>query len=159
MSDLYLIKGETLTAIADKIRELAPENWGGSNITPEDMYEAAIVDVWWAGYKYKVIDLTNQSFKPLSSNYYSIPSGYGKFVVNGTIAYGNTAITITELCLGYAVSVDGTGLIPTDNHIAIKRSGSYINLSVSYSSITFTGGTDICNARLIDIIYQNFTLL
>lgn len=49
MSDMYLIKGETLTAIADAIREKAPNNYGGAPVTPEDMYEEAIYNVWQEG--------------------------------------------------------------------------------------------------------------
>lgn len=37
MSDVYLIKGETLTAIADAIRTNAPDNYGGYVIIPEEM--------------------------------------------------------------------------------------------------------------------------
>lgn len=49
MSDVYLIKKETLTAIADQIREKAPINWGGFSITPNDMAYTAIYDVYDEG--------------------------------------------------------------------------------------------------------------
>lgn len=47
--DDYLIDGEILTDIADKIREKAPDTYGGSTVTPEEMPEA-VEDVWQAGY-------------------------------------------------------------------------------------------------------------
>lgn len=49
----YLIDGATLTAIANKIREKAPEAWGDDPITPEYMpsgVECAYDDGWDAGY-------------------------------------------------------------------------------------------------------------
>lgn len=49
----YVIDGATLTAIANKIREKAPEAWGDDPITPEYMpsgVECAYDDGWDAGY-------------------------------------------------------------------------------------------------------------
>lgn len=45
----YLIDGEILSDIADKIRENDPDTYEGNAITPEEM-PAAIDDVWQAGY-------------------------------------------------------------------------------------------------------------
>ncbi len=55
----YLIEGEILTDIADKIRENAPETYEGSTITPEEMPEA-VEEVWEAGYNegIKSVDLS-----------------------------------------------------------------------------------------------------
>lgn len=40
MNDVYLIKGETLTAIADAIRTNAPDNYEGYVMIPEEMPDA-----------------------------------------------------------------------------------------------------------------------
>lgn len=45
----YLIEGELLTDIADKIREKAPDTYGENTIPPEEMPEA-VEEVWKAGY-------------------------------------------------------------------------------------------------------------
>lgn len=51
MIDVYLIKGKTLTAIADAIREIIPNDYPeGSTITPEEMGNTAIYSVYNQGY-------------------------------------------------------------------------------------------------------------
>ena len=57
--DDYLINGETLSNIADKVREKAPETYEGNEVTPEEMPEA-VEEVWKAGYNegIKSVDLS-----------------------------------------------------------------------------------------------------
>jgi hypothetical protein len=51
MSDVYLIKGATLTAIADAIREVSPNDYPeGTTITPEEVGSTAIYSVYNQGY-------------------------------------------------------------------------------------------------------------
>ena len=62
--DDYLINGETLGNIADKIREKAPEAYEGNTVTPEEMPDA-VDEVWQAGYNEgsKSVDLSSYQTK------------------------------------------------------------------------------------------------
>lgn len=62
--DDYLINGETLENIADKIREKAPEAYEGNTVTPEEMPDA-VDEVWQAGYNEgsKSVDLSSYQTK------------------------------------------------------------------------------------------------
>lgn len=62
--DDYLINGETLENIADKIREKAPDAYEGNTVTPEEMPDA-VDEVWQAGYNEgsKSVDLSSYQTK------------------------------------------------------------------------------------------------
>jgi hypothetical protein len=55
MSDVYLVKGKTLTAIADVIRQLAPDIYGTDLMTLDDIIDEGIYQVYNEGYSKGVL--------------------------------------------------------------------------------------------------------
>lgn len=83
MSELYLIKKETLTAIADMIRENCPR-LEEVKISPKNM-PSAIADVWRDGYNTGILEgiteTLNEIYAPMVIQGTNFPTIYGDYNV------------------------------------------------------------------------------
>jgi hypothetical protein len=159
-ADDYFIKGETLTAIADAIRDNSPDSWAGCDITPEQMPDT-IGDVYNEGYGYgyddamfenRITDLKGTVWEIPAG--WSAPAGYGQFEINGNITRPGTSYSypkVTKVDLGY-----GVNNILKENSIRIDANvnKSYVFPSNMTWCFEIFGGADATNPPLIDWLYE-----
>ena len=155
----YVIDGATLTAIADAIREVSPNDYPeGTAITPEEMGNTAIYSVYNQGYAdgqasssepTKVTDLTgtiwkfNSKIKPISGMTYVID--FISNATNYTQILGVAALNIVNLNYDATRAYNGIS------------TGSWSNYN--YRIIEISGGADATNPNLIAWLYENAELL
>ena len=163
MSDVYLIKKETLTAIADKIREKTRTEMDyeiPEAITPEEMPAYIEVNVADSNYDLgyadgqasssepsEVTDLTgtiwklNSSIKSIDSAIYSI-----NFISNGT-NYNSISGSISGIPIQISIKYGITGGTATTVYSGKVGTAKWANYN--YRIIEISGGTDATNAELI----------
>jgi hypothetical protein len=166
MSDVYLIKKETLTSIADVIREMSPNDYPeGTTITPEEMGNTAIYSVYNQGYAdgqasssepTKVTDLTGSIWKLSTNIKKAPPSAYSiNFVSNGTNydkISGSASGMPIQISIKYSTS--GTATTVYSGKVGVATWTHY-----NYRIIEISGGTDATNTALIDWLYTYGELL
>lgn len=170
MGEMYLIKGETLTAIADAIRENAPNSWEGYEMFPIEMPDM-IADVRREGYDEgyeagkaeggggepsQVTDLTGTVWK-LNTKLVKLPSTkpYNiDFTSNGT-AFVSIKYTTAAVGSTWNFNYVGTDGTSTLAYSSLRNDWMHYN----YRIIEISGGTDATNTALIDWLYANGELL
>ena len=144
----YLIDGEILSDIADKIRENAPDTYEGNTITPEEM-PTAIEDVWQAGYSTgastnKVIDLTGRTWL-----WNDIPQFSTTFAYNVNFTSNGTEYTSIRSVHSYNGQRNYWILVYGGTTVYSELSGW---IDEKYKTLTITGGTDVNNSDFANVL-------
>lgn len=167
MSDVYLIKKETLNAIAREMVNLAPDYISADGIiTPEDMARR-MYEVKDQGYDEGYNDGGNTE-EAFAEGYLSclqggrIPNLKGStWVFNHSVALFSNNV---EFNVDFISNNKSFSRLTVFNKAAMKYDETFVTSVISgwvnaeYQKVSFTGGADIKNTNLIDWLYSNAEL-
>ena len=162
MSDVYLIKKETLTNIRDAIWDNSSDVWVGEFMTPEQMSDA-IYDVYDEGYNYGHEDgyidgVRDSHIKDLARTQWRVHSGWyaysnGVFEIGGEIhnvTTGGVSDGVYRIHIGY----EGVGKPKVDKIYVQSGYGNFVISSKDEVIFKITGGADSSNTDLINWFYD-----